>query len=405
MEVVTMGRFTAYDEPAEPRVAKRTQLSVKSIEGEAMRLPRVRHEIPRLMLVGALVALGGPESLACSGPGAARVIRESELIGWSLAGISIASVAGGCSLVRRRSPGHRIRWIVAPLALHPRLWMDAVHGDCGHGLRWWSFVATLGIAVAVALAICWPRPAEAGSKKWRWALSGALAGTVAGLLIAALILEGPGSMSAVNVPLAVSALCSTVIAGALVGGGLFRLRTRDGQRFRFGVRTLLLLPFVLAPLFVALLPVLPYQASVSATSPFSFVVVDESTGRPIPNAAVRLIDPRFALDDTENQGERVVTGADGSVDYILSANVRGREGLLGRTETISYNPWLIRVEALGYRPYFTSLASDSPIPADRLTAPPLGLTFPPPPTVTIRLSPSTSAAGAEDKSDRHPLAP
>lgn len=362
-----------------------------------MRPSLVRRSIPRLMLVGALVALGGPELLACSGPEAARTIQRSELIGWSFAGISIAVVAGGCSLVRRRSPGRRIRWIVAPLALHPRLWMDAVHGDCGYGLRWWSFVATLGIAVVVALAICWPRPTEAGPKKWRWALSGALAGALAGLLIAALILEGPGSMSAVNVPLAGSALCSTVIAGVLVGGGLFRLRTRGGQRFRFGLRTLLLLPFVLAPLFVALLPIRPYQASVSTTSPFNFVVVDDATDRPIPNAAVRLIDPRFPLDDTENQGERAVTRADGSAEYFLSANVQGREGLLGRTETISYNPWVIRVEALGYRPFLTSLASDPSVSADQLTAPPLGLTFPPPPSVTIRLSPSTSAAGTEGK--------
>ena len=92
------------------------------------------------------------------------------------------------------------------------------------------------------------------------------------------------------------------------------------------------------------------------------MVVDEATGRPIPNAVVRPIDPRFAPDDAENQGERVVTGAAGSVEYFLSANVHGREGLLGRTETISYNPWLIRVEALGYRPFVTSLASDAPVP-------------------------------------------
>ena len=77
-------------------------------------------------------------------------------------------------------------------------------------------------------------------------------------------------------------------------------------------------------------------------------------------------------------------------------------GLLGRTESISYNPWLIRVEAVGYRTYLTSLAGNPPLPADRLTAPPLGLTFPPPPSVTIRLSPST-AAGAKGQSDRHPL--
>jgi hypothetical protein len=232
-------------------------------------------------------------------------------------------------------------------------------------------VATLWIADAVVLAIVWPRPAEADSTKSRWALSGALAGALAGLPIAALMPEGPGPMSAMNLPLAGSVLGSMVIAGALVGGGLFRLRTRAGHRLRFSLRTLLLLPFVLTPLFVALLPVFPYQASVSTTSPFSFVVVDAATGRPIPNAAVRLIDPRFPLDDTENQGAQVVTTADGSAEYFLYANVQGWEGLLG----------------------------------DRLTAPPLGLTYPPPSSVTIRLNPSTSAAGAEDMSDHHPNAP
>ena len=224
---------------------------------------------------------------------------------------------------------------------------------------------------------------------------GALAGILAGLPITALMLEGPGSMSAMNLPLAVSALCSTVAAGALVGRGLFRLRARAGRWFRFRLRTLLLLPIVLAPLLVVLLPVLPYQASVSTSSDFSFIVMDGATGRPIPNAVVRLIDPRFAPDDTEYQGERVVTGADGSVDYFLSANIHGREGLLGRTETISYNPWMIRVEAVGYRPVFTLLGNDPPISADRLTDPPLGLTFPPPRSVTIRLNPSTGAVGTE----------
>jgi hypothetical protein len=362
-----------------------------------MRPSFVRHTMRGLMLVGALVGLGEPELLACSGPGAAQTIRESELIGWSFAGISVAIIIGGCGALRRRCLGHRIPWVVAALALHPSLWMDAGHGDCGYRLRCWSFVATLGIAVAVALAICWPRPTEAGTKKWSWALSGALAGILPGLPITALMLEGPGQMSATNVALAVSALCSTVAAGALVGRGLFRLRARDRRRFRFRFRTLLLLPIVLSPLLVVLLPVLPYQASVSTSLPFSFMVMDEATVRPIPNAVVRLIDPRFAPDDTENQGERVVTGADGSVDYFLSANIQGREGLLCRTETISYNPWMIRVEAIGYRPFFTSLANDPPIPADRLTAPPLGLTFPPPPSVTIRLSPSSGAVGTEGK--------
>jgi hypothetical protein len=352
-----------------PRTDGQAKASERILEAPSMRPSFVRHPMRGLMIVGAIVTLGGPDLLACSGPGAARAIRDSELIGLSFAGLSVAIVAGACRLIRRRSPGRRIRWIVALLALHPRLWMDAVHGDCGYGLRWWSLVGTLWIAVAAALAVYWPPPSPAESKKWRWALSGALAGALVGLPIAALMLECPGVTPAVDIPLAGSVLCSTAIAGSLVGGGLFRRRTRAGHRLGFSLRTLLLLPFVLAPLFVVLLPVRPYQSSVSTTSPFSFVVIDEATGRPIPNAAVRLIDPRFPPDDAENQGARVVTMADGSAEYFLSANVHGREGLLGRTETTSYNPWMIRVEALGYRPFFTSLASASPIPADQLTAP------------------------------------
>jgi hypothetical protein len=82
-----------------------------------------------------------------------------------------------------------------------------------------------------------------------------------------------------------------------------------------------------------------------------------------------------------------------------------RGGRLSTASTVSYNPWLIRVEAPGYRPFFTSLAGDPPIPPDRLTARPLGLAFLPPPSVTIRLTPSASADGAESQSGRHPLAP
>jgi hypothetical protein len=349
----------------------------------------MRSRFAWLMLAGAIVAFGGADALACSGPGAARTIRESELIGTSFAGVSIAILAVGCWILRRQSPDRRIRWIVAPLALHPRWWMDAVHGDCGFGLRFWSLVGTLWIAAAVALAVCWPRPTGAEPKKRRWVLCSALVGTLIGLPIVAVMLGNPGSMSATDLPAVVSVLCIPLIAGALIGGGVCRWRTRPGRGFRFSLRTFLLLPVVLAPLFVVLLPVLPYEASVSST--VRWVIVDEATGRPIPGAAVRLIDPTFALDDVEHQYNSVVAGADGGADDLLWADIHGREGLLGRTETITYNPLLIRVESPGYRPFFTSLAGDPPIPVDRLTARPLGLTFPAPSSVTIRLRASSGS--------------
>jgi len=198
--------------------------------------------------------------------------------------------------------------------------MDSFHGDCGHELRWWSFVAILEIAGLVALAICWPRPKEATPQKWRWLLSGTLAGALAGLLISSFLVRGWR-----NAPLAGSALCGAIVAGAMVGKALFHARTRGGTQFTLGLRTLLLLPVALAPLLVALLPVLPYEDSISTTSPFHFMVVD-ATGRPIPNAAVRLVDPRFALDDAEHQGERVVTASDGTAEYFLSATSRVGRG-------------------------------------------------------------------------------
>jgi hypothetical protein len=214
------------------------------------------------------------------------------------------------------------------------------------------------------------------------------------------MIDGADLMSPVNLPLAGSVVCSTVIGGMLVGAGLFRRRTHRGRPFTFGLRTMLLLPVVLAPLLIALLPVRPYQGSISTTTPFSFVVLDAATGQPISNASVQLIDPRFAMDDSEIQAKPVATRADGSADYFLFANVHGREGLLGRTETITYNPLLIRVEATGYRSCFTALGPDFPLPAERMTAPPVGLTYPPPPSLTIRLK----SADAEEKPPDRALA-
>lgn len=336
-------------------------------------------------LAVALVTLSGTDALACSGPGAHRTMAVSELIGWSSAGLSIAMVVAGCKLVRRRDPSRPIRWVVAPLALHPRWWIGSGHGDCGFALRFWAVIGTLGIALVVLLAVLRP-PAEAEPKRWRWELRGALIGGLAGLPLAGLILTA-GPPAAIERALAGAVLGSIAIAGALIGGDLFRSQTGATRRSRLCLRTRSLLPFVLIPLYVVLLPLRPYEASTLSASPFRFVVVDEATGQPIPNASVQILNPRFALDDDGSQGKRVLTGADGDAAYDLYVNIHGREGLLGCTETLNYNPQLIRVEAPGYRPVFTSLANDPTMLADQLTAPPLGMTHPPPSSVTIRLSP------------------
>jgi hypothetical protein len=193
-----------------------------------------------------------------------------------------------------------------------------------------------------------------------------------------------------------------MIAAIFVSERVFRRHGTAANRFSFSLRTLLLMPVVLAPLIIVLFPVRSYQqpySMIAPLPPFSVVVVDDATGRPILNAAVRPIDPRVALDDFENLYNPEFTNESGTVRYSLNATVCGRQGLLGRTETITYNPWLIEVAAPGYQTFVTSLAGDPPIPADRLTARPLGLTFPPPPSVTIRLTPSAKASGAQGKSE------
>ncbi len=199
------------------------------------------------ILAGTIVALGGPDGLACSGPGAMRTIRESIVIGQSFGYLSLAIVAVGCILLLGRSARRRIPWIVATLALQPVFWISAGRGDCGYGLRFWSLIATLWTAAAVALALCWPRRDAAGSKRRGWVLSGACAGALVGLPIAALVQGGPGPGLGMDLPLVGAILFGTVLAGGMMGGGLYRRRTEPGRRFTFRLRTLLLLPIRAGP--------------------------------------------------------------------------------------------------------------------------------------------------------------
>lgn len=236
-----------------------------------MRLLRMQRMGRPLMLALAVAALGGPEASACSGPRALETIRKSALIGLSLAGISIAIVVAGCIVVRRRSPDRRARWIAAPLVFHPVLWMDPTRDDCGYGLRWWSLITTLGIAIYVALMVSRSRPAGPGSKRSRRTLVGALTGTLVGLPLAALILSELDGMSPPTV--------------------------------------------------------------------------------------------------------------------------------------VSYNPMLVWVEAPGYRTFIAPLGDIPATPDDRSMTPPLNLAFPPPPTATIRLSPSpvgdNTTGPLRDQADIH----
>lgn len=334
------------------------------------------------MLAAGFVAVGAGEVAACSGPGAARAMRVSGQIGLAFAGGSLALVlAGRWWLARRGQPG-RARAILLALGLQLVLGMGTTHGDCGYALRVWSGVAFLLTALVVALALAWPGRGPAGP--WRWRLGGGLAGLLLGLPVVAVDL---GSSLAPSPVLAGLALASLVAAGGLVGEWRRRGREAGRPARSFGLRTLLLGPVLLAPILALLLPARPYEMSVSVSRPFHFVAVDAATGRPVPGATVRMVDPAFAELDPHEQYPPVITGPDGRAESFFTAREYGRAGLLGRTETTTYHPLFVRAEAPSYRPFAAALAGDPPANRPDLTDAPLGLTFPPPPSATLRLRP------------------
>jgi hypothetical protein len=87
--------------------------------------------------------------VACSGPGAARAIARAEVLGWVLAGASLAIVLPA---VVGREALRRHWWLLIPVAGHPGWWMSARSGDCGHMLSTGAITATVLTAALVGLA-------------------------------------------------------------------------------------------------------------------------------------------------------------------------------------------------------------------------------------------------------------
>lgn len=340
------------------------------------------------------VALGHGALLACSGPGAARTIRMAELAGLGLLALAAAFVGIAGLWLSGRGMKARAAALVAPLVAHPGWWMSATRGDCGASLVVGSFAATILIGLAVGLAIAWPRRRHDASARRRWPVVGAIMGAVAAVMLTFLLL-GSGISGVDPLVLAALAMVGMPAAGYFLAADRQCRRSPDGapQRPRMRLRTLLLLPIAVTPALLVLLPILPYEESVSMSTPFRFVVVDGETGLPVAGATVQVIDTRYDPDDPEMQGGRVETGADGGAEYFISANTFGRRGLLGETETITYNPQLIRVEAEGYRRFMASLDARPSMSPAELTDAPLGLTFPPPPSATIVLTRKAQTGG------------
>ena len=157
---------------------------------------------------------------------------------------------------------------------------------------------------------------------------------------------------------------------------------------------------LLAPILAVLLPTRPYEMSSSLSTPTSFIIVDETTRQPVVGAKVWLFDVRYAENNLEMQRQWIVTGADGRADSMPDARVTGREGLFGRTETTSFDPLVIRVDAPDYYRFQAPLGANTSIRAEDYTDPPLGLSFPPPTRVVIGLKRRAGRAETPSGADR-----
>ena len=94
--------------------------------------------------------------IACSGPGALNQIVGAEADAKVLLLISIGITAFVGLLALLRPPAGRTCAIMALLlAIHPGMWADANHGDCGTFLRRSALVWTIVMAVVgAALLVC-----------------------------------------------------------------------------------------------------------------------------------------------------------------------------------------------------------------------------------------------------------
>lgn len=102
----------------------------------------------------AAVLLAPSVAWACSGPGAAAQIAESEQIGVQLFGLSL--VIGVCAGWHALAPSVS-RGLLGSMALlvivHPGWWMSARGGDCGFTLIEASAVATALIVILAAVLL------------------------------------------------------------------------------------------------------------------------------------------------------------------------------------------------------------------------------------------------------------
>jgi hypothetical protein len=99
--------------------------------------------------------------LACSGPGAGRVIQESILIGYFCAGLAgLVTFAAICLQRFWGGPVWPFLVCAALLALHPAWSISAIHGDCGYFKREASYAVSLLFGALLAFQLLAARSAQ-----------------------------------------------------------------------------------------------------------------------------------------------------------------------------------------------------------------------------------------------------
>jgi hypothetical protein len=155
---------------------------------------------------------------------------------------------------------------------------------------------------------------------------------------------------------------------------------------RFKVRTLLLVPVVCAVgLVCARIPVARWSGAKPVL--LTFLVVDRLSGSPITDATVELIHEY----DDERVPVKGRTSSDGCLALRNLFSAFGTMYAIGRSENVTFYPWLVRVEAAGYRPYCAMLAKPLVEPVGTEADQPLNLAYPVTGPVKIALSRSAEA--------------
>lgn len=154
------------------------------------------------------------------------------------------------------------------------------------------------------------------------------------------------------------------------------------------MRTLLLLPGICAVVLAVCNRLQISQFSTVKWVSLTVLVVDGSSGRPIPGAEVQIIH-EF---DYERPPVKGRTDANGRV--VLRNQFHGwvNHYILGRTEHVTFDPFVMRVTSAGFSEIRAPLTQPIAVPSRMATVPPLNLTYPVSEAVEIRLTPSNDAA-------------